>query len=84
MRLLISTAILVDHQSRLYDGDKHLDVEDAFISEIASSKTTSTIEITEAALKELMDDLDYLIEFSYNSAEKSKYKRALAKLKEAI
>ena len=79
----ISAAVLDDHQGRLYHGEQHMDVAGATIREVARTKKVATVEMTEAALEEWLDDLDYSIEFCEVPSQKAQYRRALATLKEA-
>lgn len=88
----IGTAALEDHLIRLYESDDwtfhiHIDEPGAYITVINWGKTTSTIELTDEALEQFIDDMDYQTEFAYDgdsigAAYRARCKRAMNKLKE--
>lgn len=66
MKLKISTKALNDHQSRLYGADGSTDTmlvntEDANLvfTIIKRTKTVTTVEMNEAAIKEFLSDADF-------------------------
>lgn len=66
MRLKIATKALSDHQSRLYGADGSTDTrlvntEDPSLTYliIKSTKTVTTVEMNEAAIREFLSDADF-------------------------
>lgn len=66
MRLKISTNALNDHGSRLYGHENstdtvrvHQDIVGATYSIIKITKKVMTVEMSDAAIKEFLDDADY-------------------------
>ena len=70
MRLKISTKALDDHTDRLYkytgDDFKNLEhsdgIESGTIVEIHRTKTITTVEMSNSAIQEFLDDADYQYE----------------------
>ena len=69
MRLKISTKALWDHESRLYCSDEstdtvlvHFEDSSCVYTIIKQTKTVTTVEMNEPAIKEFLNDADYWID----------------------
>ena len=69
MRLKISTKALWDHESRLYCSDEstdtvlvHFEDSSCVYTIIKRTKTVTTVEMNEPAIKEFLNDADYWID----------------------
>lgn len=83
----LSSKVVSDHLARLYNVSddrrfaEHVDIADALIWINNRGKQTSDIQLTAAAVEQLIDDLDYQIEFAYGDAYRQQCRRALARVK---
>jgi hypothetical protein len=69
MRLKISTKALDDHDSRLYCSDEstdtvrvHFEDSSCIYTIIKRTKTVTTVEMNEPAIKEFLSDADYWVD----------------------
>ena len=70
-RMKMPAGAMSDHMSRLYTGDKHVDRDGAVIRVVRVLKNSVEIEISDEAIADFLDDMEYQIEFSegrYKSA----------------
>ena len=98
MRLKISTKALWDHQSRLYCSDEstdtvlvHFEDSSCVYTVIKRTKTVTTVEMNEPAIKEFLSDADHWIfimemnGFAWDGDDTGKvFKRAAASVRKQI
>jgi hypothetical protein len=83
----LPSAPLSDHLSRLYEPVgglhstlfQHIDIPDATIIIRKAGKVSSAVMITEAAVRELLDDMDYQIEFATEPSDRA-YRNACRRM----
>lgn len=78
MKLKLSSQALSDHENRLYCSDQstdtvkfHIDQPSSIYTIIKATKTVTTVEMSESAIKEYLADGDYQAEF--NSEDKNPF-----------
>jgi hypothetical protein len=97
MRLKISTNALWDHENRLYRSDEstdtvlvHFEDSNCVITIIKRTKTVTTVEMNEPAIKEFLSDADYWIHcMQFGAIEEDDntgklYERAAASVRKQI
>lgn len=79
---------LSDHLARLYESDgglyRHVDNDRCVIRVVERGKATDVVELTDEALKEFIDDMEYQVEFSdepYQRSYRSQCRRALRQVR---
>ncbi len=84
MKLKISTKVLDDYDSRLYGHDDstdtvrvHQDIVGATYTIIKRTKTVTTVEMSNEAIADFLDDCDYQVEF--NDCADDKFLTSLTK-----
>ena len=84
MKLKISTKALDDHDSRLYGHDDstdtvrvHLDRVGATYTIIKRTSTMTTVDMSNEAIADFLDDCDYQVEF--NNCDGDEYMTSLTK-----
>ena len=78
MKLKLSSQALSDHENRLYCSDQstdtvkvHIDQPTSIYTIIKVTKTITTVEMSDSAIKEYLSDGDYQAEF--NSEDKNPF-----------
>lgn len=92
MKLKISTIVLSDHDSRLYGHDDstdtvrvHQDKVGAIYTIIKRTKTVTTVEMSNEAIAEFLDDCDYQDEFcDIEQGRTGVYARAIKSVKKQL
>ena len=92
MRLRISTRALDDHESRMYCSDEstetvkvHIDQPESTYTIIKRTKLVTTIDISERAIKEFLDDADYYAEFKDEMGDEGyMFERAAASVRKQL
>lgn len=92
MKLKISTMALSDHDSRLYGHDDstdtvrvHQDKVGAIYTIIKRTKTVTTVEMSNEAIAEFLDDCDYQDEFcDIEQGRTGVYARAIKSVKKQL
>jgi hypothetical protein len=77
-RMKMPSSAMSDHMSRLYDGDNHVDKNGAVIRVVRVLKQSLEIDISDEAIADFLNDMDYQIEFNegeYKSSCRYAYKK---------
>lgn len=82
-RMKMPLGAISDHKSRLYKGDTHVDRNGAVIKVLKVLKRTVEIDISDEAIADFLEDMEYQIEFS-EGAYKSACRHGHKKMKQNL